>query len=400
MVRIHQRAPPSLNALSTRLRPVGWRPAITACLLALATSIFYGLALGRQPVTRDEAGLVSAAQQPLSGVLINAGERWQQPVPVYAAKAAHAVRPGFHAGRWAAVAVSALDVALIFLVVWHLFGRYVPAIGAALMLALTPAHMTFGRTGLDAIFVVPFVLLALYFFARFVEKDRPADIALASASLAAGVYTTTAAPLTMAWLWLAMMVSLWLGARRKPSTLGLAAGSFVVMLVPLAVWFALNPQTYLDTYGSWAIHPAHVRNPLALFDAFMNRNTLGTRATTYWGMLDPSYLFFSTDRGRAPLHWSTAPLIVAGIVRCAQKARSAPALLTLLGTLIAPLAGAGFGQPHYIANALALLPFVTLLAAYALAWVTEWLWPQTRHEFETDSNSDPFYREEVVRNPV
>ena len=358
--------------MSIRLRP---SPPITACLLALATFIFYGLAIARQPVVRDEARIVSAAQQPVTGVLINAGDRWLQPIPVYATKATHVARPGFHAGRWASVAISAIDVALMFLVAWRVFGSQIPALAAALILLFTPAHMTFGRTGIEAIHIVPFVLLWLYGLLWFIEKDRPLAIALASAALGAGVYTTTAAPLTMAFLWVTMIIALWVAGRRKLSTLGVAAGSFAVMLAPLAVWFALNPQTYLDTYGSWAIHPAHIRNPLDGLRAFVNTNTLGTRANTYWGFIDPSYLFFSSERSRAPLLWFAAPLIIAGIVRCAMKARTAPALVTLLGTLIAPLAGASFGQPQYIANGLAVLPFVTLLAAYAVDWVRELIVP-------------------------
>ena len=43
--------------------------------------------------------------------------------------------------------------------------------------------------------------------------------------------------------------------------------------------------------------------------------------------------------------------------------------------LIAPLAGATFGQPQYIANALALVPFVTLLAAYGVDWIRELIAP-------------------------
>lgn len=351
------------------------RPAITACLLALATSIFYGLALTRQPIGPEEARVVSAAQQPIDGVLINTGDRWLQPVGVYATKAAHVVRPGFHAGRWASVAVSALNVALIFLVAWRLFGSQVPALAAALLLAFTPAHMTFGRTGLDAIYIVPFVLLWLYALLAFIEKDRPAAIALASAALGAGVYTTTAAPLTMAFLWVAMILSLWIAGRRKLSTLAIAAASFAALLVPLAVWFALNPQTYLDTYGSWAIHPAHVRSPVEGLRALVNRHTLGTRATAYWGLIDPSYLFFSSERGRAPLLWIMLPLVVAGIIRCARQVPRAPAVITLTGALIAPLAGATFGQPQYIANALALVPFVTLLAAYGVDWIRELIAP-------------------------
>jgi hypothetical protein len=163
-----------------------------------------------------------------------------------------------------------------------------------------------------------------------------------------------------------------------------AAAGFAVTLVPLAAWFALNPQTYLDTYGSWAIHPAHIRNPIDGARAFVNTNTLGTRASTYWGLIDPSYLFFSSDRGRAPLLWAVAPLIIVGIVRCARKWPAVPAVITLAGTIIAPVAGATFGQPSYIANALALLPFVTLLAAYGVDWAAD-LTPIRRRTGTADS---------------
>lgn len=350
---------------------------ITACLLALATAIFYGLALGRQPITRDEARVVSAAQT-LPGapaLLINTGDRWLQPAGVYATTAAHAIRPGFLAGRWASVAVSTINVALIFLVAWRLFGSQIPALAAALILLFTPVHMTFGRTGVEAIYIVPFVLLWLCALVRFVENDRPSAIALASAALGAGVYTTTAAPLTMTFLWTAMMISLWVAGRRKLSTLAVSAASFAAMLLPLGAWFALHPQTYLDSYGSWVIHPAHIRNPADGLRAFVNPNTLGTRASAYWSLIDPSYLFLAGERGRAPLHWIVAPLVIAGIVRCVRKVPGVPAVITLAGILIAPLAGAGFGQPQYIANALALLPFMALLAAYAVDWIRLLIFP-------------------------
>ena len=93
-----------------------------------------------------------------------------------------------------------------------------------------------------------------------------------------------------------MMVALWVAGRRKLSTLLIAAGTFVATLVPLVVWFYLHPQTYLDTYGRWAIFAAHLRNPVDGFRAFVNTNTLGTRASAYWSLIDPSYLFFSSAR--------------------------------------------------------------------------------------------------------
>ena len=159
MVRIHQRAP-LLNPVSIHLRPVA-----TACLLALATFILYGLELRREPIGPEEARLISAAQRILDGVpplLVNlGGEHWAQPLGVYLTAISHAIAPGFFAGRHASLFVASLNVALIFLVAWRLFSRYLPALVAAIILMFTPAHYAFGRLGIDVIYVIPFILVWL-----------------------------------------------------------------------------------------------------------------------------------------------------------------------------------------------------------------------------------------------
>jgi len=356
--------------LSIHLRPIA-----TACLLALATFILYSLELRREPIGPEEARLISAAQQMPDGLpplLVNiGGERWVQPLGLYATAISHAIVPGFFAGRHASIFVASLNVALIFLVAWRLFSRYLPALVAAIILMFTPAHYAFGRLGIDVIYVIPFILIWLYALLAFVDRDRPASIALAAAALGAGVYSTPSAPLTMAFLWLTMMVALWVSGRRKLSTLLTAAGTFVAMLAPLAVWFYLHPQTYLETYGRWAIFAAHLRNPLDGLMAFINLNTLGTRASAYWRVLDPSYLFFSSAGRAAPLLIVSAPLIIAGIVRCVRQAPNVAAVVVLAGLLVAPLAGSSFGEQQYISLALGLLPFTALLAAYGIEEIRE-----------------------------
>lgn len=348
-------------------------PIATAFLLGLATAIFYGIEIGRQPIGPDEARVLSYAQRPIRGappVLIDTGDRWLQPLSVYATTIAHRAAPGFFAGRWASVAIAGVNAALMFLVAWRWFGGSLAALAATLVLVLTPAHILYGRQGVDAIYVVPFVLLWLYALLGFLQNDRPSAIAAAAAALGAGVYATTAAPLTMVFLFMTTFVVLWSTGRRKVSTLLVAAAAFAATLLPLAIWFALHPATYIDTYGSWAIHPAHLRNPLDAVQAFVNRNTLGTRASAYWGLIDPSFLFFSSGVGRAPLHWAAAPLIAAGVYRCVTT-RTPASMLVLAGAIVAPLAGASFGQPHYISNALALLPFLALLAGHGVNLVRE-----------------------------
>ncbi len=348
--------------------------------------------MGRQPIGPDEARVLSYAQQFTPGVpptLINTGDRWLQPLGVYATTIAHTVMPGFFAGRWASVLIASVNATLIFLVAWRLLASQAAAAAAALVLILVPAHMTYGRQGVDAIYIVPFVLLWLCALLGFLRRDLPSGIAVASMSLGAGVYATPAAPLTMAFLFVTMMVVLWIAGRRKMSTMVIAAGGFAIMLLPLAIWFAVNPHTYMDTYGSWAIHPAHIRNPLDGLTAFFNSNTLGTRASAYWSMLDPSYLFLAGVDARAPLHWAAAPLIALGIYRCALRP-SPESSAVLAGALVAPLAGASFGLPHYMAHAMALTPFLALLSGYGVAFIRELAPPRSAQSaeehgtFETD----------------
>jgi hypothetical protein len=356
--------------LSIHLRPIA-----TACLLALATFILYSLELRREPIGPEEARMLSAAQQAPSGMpplLVNTGgDRWVQPLGLYATMISHAIAPGFFAGRWASIFVASLNVALVFLVAWRQFARYLPALVAAIILMATPAHFAFGRVGIDAIYVIPFILLWLYALIEFIDKDRPGAIAVAAGALGVGVYSTPSAPLTMIFLWITMMVALWVVGRRKLSTLLIAAGTFVATLAPLMIWFYLHPQTYGDTYGRWAFFAAHLRNPIDGFRAFVNTNTLGTRASAYWSLIDPSYLFFSSARSTAPLLMVSAPLIVAGIVRCVRLAPNAAAVVVLAGLVVAPLAGSSFGERNYIALALGLLPFAALLAAYGSEEIRE-----------------------------
>jgi 4-amino-4-deoxy-L-arabinose transferase-like glycosyltransferase len=356
--------------LSIHLRPIA-----TACLLALATFILYSLELRREPVGPEEARLISAAQQVPKGVpplLVNiGGNRWVQPFGFYLTTISHAIAPGFFAGRRASIFVASVNVALIFLVAWRMFARYLPALGAALILMFTPAHFAFGRVGLDAIYVIPFILIWLYAVLEFVDKDRPAAMAVAAAALGAGVYSAPSAPLTMMFLWITMMVALWVARRRKLSTLLIAAGTFVATLIPLMVWFYLHPATYQDTYGRWAIFAAHLRNPVDGFRASVNTNTLGTRASTYWSLIDPSYLFFSRAGTTAPLLMVSAPLMVAGIIRCVRLVPNTAAVLVLAGLVVSPLAGSSFGERNYIALALGLLPFAALLAAYGVEEIRE-----------------------------
>lgn len=341
------------------------RPVVTACLLAGVTLLLYGFRLAVPPVGADEAVVLHEARlqhddadgsrTPLF-FRVNE-ERWLLPIPVYATATVRALGGGEASARLATVIVAALDVALLWLCARMVFGADLPSLGAAALLLLMPAHLAFGRSGSDSIYAVPFAVAASMAMLHYLKTDRLGSTAIAGALLGLGMYTHPAAPLTMAFLAVFDGVLLVVRRRRAMAVIALVSG-FATLLLPAVVWFALHPQTYRDTFGRWLIHLAHLRNPLEGLDAFLNWNTLGSRASLYWGFLDPAWLFF--DRTGMFL-LGTLPLLIVGLAKWPRAISQEAMLLIAGGVLIAPLAGSSFGAPHYASSALVLLPFAALI---------------------------------------
>jgi 4-amino-4-deoxy-L-arabinose transferase-like glycosyltransferase len=282
-------------------------------------------------------------------------DQYLQPLPAYATAAIRLAGGGDHSARLATVIIASLNVGLIFLCARRLFDSRLASVLAALLLLVTPAHITFGRSGADALFSIPFVLLWLMLMQRFWATDTVASIVGAGAALGAGIYANRASPLTMGFLLIVSIIALLAGGRRWRS-LALITAGFGALLLPAVVWFALHPEMYPDTFGRWVIHLAHVRNPLDGVRAFLNWNTLGNRASLYWGFFNPAWLFFENM-----LLLVMLPLLLIGIATMRRVLPRHAAILVAGGALAAPLAGSSFGAPHYAADALAFLPFAMLL---------------------------------------
>lgn len=295
-------------------------------------------------------------------LFFDAGDNlWLQPIPVYATRAVQTLAGNDFSARLTTVILASLNVALIFLAGRHAFtGALAPLLSAALLLA-TPAHIAYARSGTDAIFSVSFALLWLVAIQRYWVTDRAAWIAAAGVALGAGVYSNAAGPLTMAFL-LAVSVIALITGRRQWRDRALIVCAFGAMLLPAAAWFAGHLDTYGDTFGRWAIHLAHVRNPIEGVQAFLNWNTLGTRASLYWGFLDPAWLFFGNMFLLVML-----PLVALGLVYWPRVLARHSMTLIAGGAIVTPLAGSSFGVPHYAADALAFVPFAVLLMAAGAA---------------------------------
>jgi hypothetical protein len=343
------------------------QPIVTACLLAGMTLLFYGFHLGAAPRTADEAAF---AQQARSVTLGSAplffhvkDDQWLQPLGVYAQRAVQAVGGDDLSGRIVSVIAGAIDIALIFLIAQLITMRSWIGVAGAVLLMLTPAHRVLATTGTDSILPAPLVLLWLWNVLAFLRGDTIRALAMAAAWLGLSLYSHPAAPLIAGLLWLLTLI---VARRRNPARLAFATVIFTAAWAPAILWFARHFDTYADTYGRWVIFAAHLRNPADGARAFVNSNTLGNRASAYWGFWDPSWLFFSTREAAAPFLLITAPFVALGIHRFLRPAGRHTAALIAGSAVLVALPGATFPAPHYISYAAAVLPLLALTAALGL----------------------------------
>ena len=338
------------------------KPLVAASVLAgvyFAFTVFVISGLPHDLVIEAEAPFNAQAQsvwRANTPLFFHAGgETWLQPVAVYSNAALHAIASP---GRVASAIVGAVDVALVFLIAHAIGGTGWAAFAAAITLVFTLGHLGLAMLATDAIFPAAFVLLWLHGVQRFLKWDSPRALYGAAAALGLCIYAHPAGPLTAVFLWMLTLAVAW---RRNRIRLAAASLVFALMWTPAAAWFFLHPGTYPDTFGRWFIFAPHLRNPLDGIRAFFNANTLGTRASLYWGFWDPSWLFFSAGDSRAPLLLLAAPFMLFAIVRARFISRDV--MTVLIGAVVTvPLAGATFGAPHYMQQASPIMPLLAILS--------------------------------------
>ncbi|HYB97273.1 MAG TPA: glycosyltransferase family 39 protein [Vicinamibacterales bacterium] len=344
-------------------------PQILAALaFFLVALIFLGWDLGSRPVDASELTLLHASRAvgPSTPLFFHvANEQWLQPLAVYATALVDAAGGGDLSARIASVVVGAVDVGLVFVAMRLVVSAPAAAIATSVLLAM-PAHMTLARLGTDAIYPTPFVLVWLIGLLRFLQANSMVALAVAAASLGVGVYSHPAAPLTMLWLGI---VTVAVAVARQTSAVKnvlVVATALALPLAPAAVWFARFPETYGDTFGRWAVFAAHLRFPLDGLSAQVNWNTLATRASIFWGLLDPSFLFFAGDgAGAAPLLVCCALLIPFGAWALLTRVHPLVRVAVLAAAVIPPMIGATFGQRD-LAMSAPMLASLAIVAGYGM----------------------------------
>lgn len=338
------------------------KPILAASLLGAVALLVAGFLIGGIELNERESVFSSQAQTVLRGntplFFQVAGETWLQPIAVYLNAAVQAFGVGRTSGRIVSVIAGATNVALVVLIGSAATGTAFAGLTAGIVLLLTPGHLALAIEGTDAILPATFILLWLYGFLRFLKWDSSRALVGAAAALGVCVYAHPSGPLTSMFLWALTLVIAW---RRNRLRLFTATLVFISMWIPALGWFYLHPTTYPDTFGRWFILAAHIRSPLDAVAAFMNANTLGTRASLYWGFWDPSDLFFSHDGVPSAMLVLEALLIGAALVGFRHLPRPAGTIL-IASALMVPVAGATFGVPHYFPYAAGVFPILAILA--------------------------------------
>ena len=373
--------------MSLRLRTI-----VTGASLAALAFLLYSIQIGRAPLSVDEIQWLQQAQaitttgRDLAGRRTPlfpqvAGEHWQQPIAVYAAAVMTAVATPPVASRLASALAAATSVGLLYLLLARIYPEGWVPLMATMLFAGTPAMLAYARLGGDAIYPVPFVTAWLLGLWSSLSSGRLRPAVIGAFALGAGVFAQPAAPLAMGFFMLTGLAMLWNAGSRDWRAYGSLVAAFALPVSAAAVWYGRHPETYPDTFGRWVIHAAHLRHPLEGLRALVNWNTLGTRASIYWGSFDPAWLFIDGSdvpghplRGVAPFLSLTAVLAGLGLVRVIRSGPKPWLRMLVAGTLVAPLAASTFGVSHAIEAFLPVVPLVVLISAEGLGH-----WPG-RHE--------------------
>ena len=186
-----------------------------------------------------------------------------------------------------------LNVILIFLVAREAFGRTRPAVVAAMILLLTPAHFLQSRIATMQIAPVTFALGWLLFLARYFRNRRRRDLMLAAACLGLGMYSYVAALVIMPVYWL---LTLAIASRQGPAGQRAAlcfamSVVFAITLLPLVLWFAFHPQQIVGLTGYYT-HGEYNQN--LGWRGFFGAPAIG-HLDAWWSCYNPDKLFFSGD---------------------------------------------------------------------------------------------------------
>ena len=374
-------------------RRVSWWPVVPVLCVA---GILYFHAFGDAPAYlggdearfATEAASIAASGRDLNGdrlplfvhmadsIAANDGStRWYQPVLFYLIALDLEFLPLSEASiRIPTALVGLLDVLLIYVVARRLFHSASYGALAAIVLALSPAHLIFSRQALDYICPLPFALGWLVCLTAYLDNRQVWLSLVGGLLLGIGLYSYIAAWILMpACLLLTWLVQV--GRRPRAWRAAMAAGvGFALPLAVLLPWLWAHPEMLRDTIGRYHVYDVRHLSPLQGVKDFLNYNNVQERISVYWDYFNPAYLFFAggssltTATRRAGVFLvPVAVFLLAGLYDLWQRRREPISIVMLAGLLLSPLPATLVDERYAVQRSLLVLPFGVLIAVFGVA---------------------------------
>jgi 4-amino-4-deoxy-L-arabinose transferase-like glycosyltransferase len=369
------------------MRP--WARTLVVAGVLLAAALLYTARLNRVPpfLSTDETAFALEAHSIATTLHDERGRflplyfqvfenAWFHPALVYAMAPILAVAPPApFAVRLPTVIVSLCNILLVLVLARRLGTSFAAAVGASVILALTPAHLLHGRLACDYVFPVPCVLAWLILLVDANNSQSSWRYLAAGSVLGLGLYTYIAALVTMPVCLLLTYVGLFASGARRVRPYALVTAGFVLLLLPLAIYQIAVPDVYagfVARYGGTNVNLDPLHHPRGVFSA----QFITERWPVYRSFFEWSFLFEQAVTHVMSSTYTTGVflkpmkvLIPIGIYHILVNRRTPFTLLLLAAFLLSPLAASTIPEKYAIDRALVLVPTGALLGAFGVDWL-------------------------------
>jgi 4-amino-4-deoxy-L-arabinose transferase-like glycosyltransferase len=341
---------------------------------------------------------------------------WFHPGLVYAMVPVLAVAPPApFAVRLPTVIVGLCNILLVFVLARRLGTSFAAAVGAAVILTLTPGHLMHARLACDYLFPVPCVLAWLILLVDANGSQSSWRYLAAGGVLGLGLYTYIAALVTMPVCLLLTYAGLFASGARHLRPYALVTAGFVLLLLPLAIYQIAVPEVYagfVARYGGTNVQLNVLHHPGDVFSVHF----ITDRWPIYRSFFDWTFLFEQAATHVMSSTYTTGVflkamkvLIPIGIYHILVNRRTPFTLLLLAVFLLSPVVAATVPEKFAIDRALVLVPTGALIGAFGVDWLLaprRWLlaWPARAVCLALFAwmvwQFDGFYREYLTTYPI
>lgn len=252
-----------------------------------------------------------------------------------------------------------------------LFQRRAAAAAVAALVATMPLMVVHQQHSWNNLLAVTGLLGWLGATGAFERTHHWKWLALAGGALgvttAAGGNGVVTAPLLLAVTVIAL-VMINQGAPVRSTRAVLPVAAFLVVIGPLLIYLAINPQWYLDRVHGYGLYDASRFNVLQGMREITSWVGLTARSEVYWHYFDPSFLYFSgrtlvdalTKPGMFLLPFAVLLPVGAFAVFTLLPSRVATALVAWF--FMSPAAAALVAQPPVASRLILIVPAAAMLA--------------------------------------